>query len=43
MPGVFITRRPLRLAGRLPFGLFLAPAVWLCWLLEVRLIVPVYE
>ena len=26
--------RPLRATGRLPFGLFLAPAIWLCWLLE---------
>jgi len=21
---------------RLPFGLFFAPAIWLCWLLEAR-------
>jgi len=26
--------RPVRATGRLPFGLFLAPAIWLCWLLE---------
>jgi len=30
--------RPLRAAGRLPFGLFLAPAIWLGWLLEVTLL-----
>lgn len=29
--------RPLRIAARLPFGLFLAPAVWLAWLLQVWL------
>lgn len=26
--------RRVRATGRLPFGLFLAPAIWLCWLLE---------
>ena len=25
---------PLRGTARLPFGLFFAPAIWLCWLLE---------
>ena len=25
---------PLRLTSRLPFGLFLAPAIWLGWLLQ---------
>ena len=38
----YIVKRPIRLQGRLPFGLFLAPAVWLCWLLEARLVVPFY-
>jgi leader peptidase (prepilin peptidase)/N-methyltransferase len=28
---------PIRATGRLPFGLFLAPAIWLCWLLETVL------
>lgn len=32
-----IDGRPLRATGRLPFGLFLAPAIWLCWLLETML------
>lgn len=27
-------RRPLRAAARLPFGLFLAPAIWLAWLIQ---------
>jgi leader peptidase (prepilin peptidase)/N-methyltransferase len=36
----YVLRRPLSLAGRLPFGLFLAPAIWLCWLFEVSLLVP---
>lgn len=26
--------RPLRASARLPFGLFFAPAIWLCWLLQ---------
>jgi leader peptidase (prepilin peptidase) / N-methyltransferase len=29
--------RPLRATARLPFGLFLAPAIWFCWLLDVML------
>jgi leader peptidase (prepilin peptidase)/N-methyltransferase len=36
----YVLRRPLSLAGRLPFGLFLAPAIWLCWLLEATLLAP---
>jgi leader peptidase (prepilin peptidase)/N-methyltransferase len=32
--------RPLRAHGRLPFGLFLAPAIWLGWLLEATLLAP---
>jgi leader peptidase (prepilin peptidase)/N-methyltransferase len=38
----YVLKRPVRLQGRLPFGLFLAPAIWLCWLLETRLVVPFY-
>jgi leader peptidase (prepilin peptidase)/N-methyltransferase len=30
-------RRRLHAATRLPFGLFLAPAIWLAWLVEVLL------
>jgi leader peptidase (prepilin peptidase)/N-methyltransferase len=30
--------RPVRAAGRLPFGLFLAPAIWLGWLLDATLL-----
>ncbi|MGA9323875.1 MAG: hypothetical protein WBW06_22710 [Xanthobacteraceae bacterium] len=33
-------RDQLRLTSRLPFGLFLAPAIWLGWLLQ-SLAVPV--
>jgi leader peptidase (prepilin peptidase)/N-methyltransferase len=36
----FVLKRSLSLAGRLPFGLFLAPAIWLCWLLEATLLAP---
>lgn len=37
-----VLSRPVRLGSRLPFGLFLAPAIWLCWLLEARLIESFY-
>jgi len=30
----FVFGRPLRPTNRVPFGLFFAPAIWLCWLLE---------
>jgi leader peptidase (prepilin peptidase)/N-methyltransferase len=30
--------RPLRAMSRMPFGLFLAPAIWLGWLLDVTLL-----
>jgi leader peptidase (prepilin peptidase) / N-methyltransferase len=30
--------RPLRTSAKLPFGLFLAPAIWLCWLLQAALL-----
>ncbi|MEJ0094126.1 MAG: A24 family peptidase [Methylocella sp.] len=33
-----VHRRSLRLTVRLPFGLFFAPAIWLCWLLDVRVL-----
>jgi leader peptidase (prepilin peptidase) / N-methyltransferase len=33
-------RRPLHWTSRLPLGLFLAPATWLGWLLEVTLLAP---
>jgi leader peptidase (prepilin peptidase)/N-methyltransferase len=26
--------RPIRATARLPFGLFFAPSIWLCWLLR---------
>jgi leader peptidase (prepilin peptidase)/N-methyltransferase len=31
-----VARRSLSPASRMPFGLFFAPAVWICWLLEMR-------
>jgi leader peptidase (prepilin peptidase) / N-methyltransferase len=30
-----ILRRPLSRTSKLPFGLFFAPAIWLCWLIGV--------
>jgi leader peptidase (prepilin peptidase)/N-methyltransferase len=30
----FVARRAVSMAARLPFGLFLAPSIWLTWLLE---------
>ncbi|MGB6176643.1 MAG: A24 family peptidase [Methylocella sp.] len=29
-----VLRRPLGAAAKLPFGLFFAPAIWFCWLLN---------
>jgi leader peptidase (prepilin peptidase)/N-methyltransferase len=29
-----ILRRPICAAAKLPFGLFFAPAIWVCWLLN---------
>jgi leader peptidase (prepilin peptidase)/N-methyltransferase len=29
-----VLRRPLSAAAKLPFGLFFAPAIWFCWLLN---------
>lgn len=31
----YVFRRPLRATTRLPFGMFLAPAIWVSWLLDV--------
>lgn len=28
-----VLRRPLRATAKLPFGVFFAPAIWLCWVL----------
>ena len=35
-----LRRRPLRAAGALPFGLYLAPAIWFGWLLEMTMLAP---
>ncbi len=32
-----IRRRPLRAAGALPFGLYLAPAIWVAWLVQTMM------
>jgi len=29
-----LLRRPFEAAAKLPFGLFFAPAIWVCWLLQ---------
>jgi leader peptidase (prepilin peptidase)/N-methyltransferase len=34
----FARGRPLRAMSRLPFGLFLAPAIWLGWLLDATVL-----
>jgi len=36
----WVLGRPMRRTGRLPLGLFLAPAIWLCWLLDTTLFNP---
>jgi leader peptidase (prepilin peptidase)/N-methyltransferase len=30
--------RPISATSRLPFGLFFAPAIWICWLIETTLL-----
>ncbi len=30
----FVLGRPISATSRLPFGLFFAPAIWICWFLE---------
>ncbi|HET6375586.1 MAG TPA: A24 family peptidase [Methylocella sp.] len=32
-----VARRPLSSVAKLPFGLFFAPAIWICWLLHTIL------
>lgn len=34
----YLSRRPLRASNLLPFGLFLAPAIWICWLLQATVL-----
>ena len=36
----FAGGQSLRATSRLPFGLFFAPAIWICWLLETTLSAP---
>ena len=33
----YLRKRPLRATAFLPFGLFLAPAIWIGWLVEAML------
>jgi leader peptidase (prepilin peptidase)/N-methyltransferase len=33
----YLRKRPLKTTARLPFGLFLAPAIWIGWLVEAML------
>ena len=35
-----ILRRPISASSRLPFGFFLAPAIWVCWLFASTWLVP---
>jgi leader peptidase (prepilin peptidase)/N-methyltransferase len=32
--------RPIRATSRLPFGMFFAPAIWICWVLETTILSP---
>jgi leader peptidase (prepilin peptidase)/N-methyltransferase len=36
----YLSGRPLRATQRIPFGLFLAPAIWIAWMFEVWLGIP---
>jgi len=33
----YLWKRPLKATARLPFGMFLAPAIWIGWLVEAIL------
>jgi leader peptidase (prepilin peptidase)/N-methyltransferase len=37
-----LLRRPIAATSRLPFGFFLAPAIWLGWVLQLTWLAPVY-
>jgi leader peptidase (prepilin peptidase)/N-methyltransferase len=37
----FVLRRPISPTSRLPFGVFLAPAIWAGWLIESILLAPI--
>ena len=39
----FAVGRPIRATSRLPFGLFFAPAIWICWVLETTVLAPLYQ
>ena len=32
----FTSGQPIRATNRMPFGLFFAPAIWICWVLEAK-------
>jgi len=34
----YLLRRPVRRTTRMPFGLFLGPAIWIAWLLQATLV-----
>lgn len=35
-----VRERSIERTNRLPFGLFFAPSIWLCWLLQIKLAIP---
>jgi len=39
----FAFGQPIRATNRIPFGLFFAPAIWICWVLETTLLAPFYQ
>jgi leader peptidase (prepilin peptidase)/N-methyltransferase len=38
----YIFRRPIAATSRVPFGFFLAPAIWLGWVLQLTWLAPIY-
>jgi leader peptidase (prepilin peptidase)/N-methyltransferase len=36
----YMLKRPLRRSSLMPFGVFLAPAIWIGWLLALTLLAP---
>jgi leader peptidase (prepilin peptidase)/N-methyltransferase len=35
---IYVRGQPIDAAAKFPFGLFLAPSIWICWLLETTLL-----
>jgi leader peptidase (prepilin peptidase)/N-methyltransferase len=36
----YVGKRPMRATHALPFGLYLAPSIWVAWLLQATVLAP---